>query len=57
MDLLPRAKSRNFRDQRMPDLAGKSQVDFSTSCRKATLQIKVPIRLQLDVAIVFSAKS
>ena len=54
--LLPRANRGIFAVNELPDLAGKIQVALFNIMQEGDIQIKgYPIRLQLDVAIVFSA--
>jgi magnesium chelatase subunit I len=54
--LLPRANRGIFAINELPDLAGKIQVGLFNIMQEGDVQIKgYPIRLQLDVAIVFSA--
>jgi magnesium chelatase subunit I len=54
--LLPRANRGIFAINELPDLAGKIQVGLFNIMQEGDVQIKVyPIRLPLDVAIVFSA--
>src|SRR5579875_1409622 len=54
--LLPRANRGIFAINEIPDLAGKSQVALFNIMQEGDVQIKgYPIRLELDVAIVFSA--
>src|SRR5580700_10978240 len=54
--LLPRANRGIFAIHDLPDLAGKIQVGLFTIMQEGDVQIKgYPIRLALDVAIVFSA--
>ena len=54
--LLPRANSGIFAINELPDLAGKIQVGLFNIMQEGDVQIKgYPIRLPLDVAIVFSA--
>jgi magnesium chelatase subunit I len=54
--LLPRANRGIFAINEVPDLAGKIQVALFNIMQEGDVQIKgYPIRLELDVAIVFSA--
>src|SRR5450755_3632264 len=54
--LLPRAHRAIFAINELPDLAGKIQVGLFNIMQEGDVQIKgYPIRLPLDVAIVFSA--
>src|SRR6202051_4758155 len=54
--LLPRANRGIFAINELPDLAGKIQVGLFNVMQEGDVQIKgYPIRLPLDVAIVFSA--
>ena len=54
--LLPRANRGIFAINELPDLAGKIQVALFNIMQEGDVQIKgYPIRLPLDVAIVFSA--
>ncbi len=54
--LLPRANRGIFAINEIPDLAGKIQVALFNIMQEGDVQIKgYPVRLQLDVAIVFSA--
>ncbi len=54
--LLPRANRGIFAINELPDLAGKIQVGLFNIMQEGDVQIKgYPIRLSLDVAIVFSA--
>jgi magnesium chelatase subunit I len=54
--LLPRAHRGIFAMNELPDLAGKIQVGLFNIMQEGDVQIKgYPIRLPLDVAIVFSA--
>src|SRR6266403_3669738 len=54
--LLPRANRGIFAINELPDLAGKIQVGLCNIMQEGDVQIKgYPIRLPLDVAIVFSA--
>src|SRR6202790_178256 len=54
--LLPRANHGIFAINELPDLAGKIQVGLFNIMQEGDVQIKgYPIRLPLDVAIVFSA--
>ncbi|GAC1356509.1 MAG: ATP-binding protein [Acidobacteriaceae bacterium] len=54
--LLPRANRGIFAINELPDLAGKIQVALFNIMQEGDIQIKgYPIRLPLDVAIVFSA--
>jgi magnesium chelatase subunit I len=54
--LLPRANRGVFAINELPDLAGKIQVGLFNIMQEGDVQIKgYPIRLPLDVAIVFSA--
>src|SRR3984885_6994325 len=54
--LLPRANRGVFGINELPDLAGKIQVGLFNIMQEGDVQIKgYPIRLPLDVAIVFSA--
>ncbi|MBL8152051.1 MAG: magnesium chelatase [Blastocatellia bacterium] len=54
--LLPRANRGIFAINELPDLAGKIQVGLFNIMQEGDIQIKgYPIRLPLDVAIVFSA--
>src|SRR5712692_1580844 len=54
--LLPRANHGIFAINELPDLAGKIQVGLFNIMQEGDVQIKgYPIRLQLDVAQVFSA--
>lgn len=54
--LLPRANRGIFAINEVPDLAGKIQVALFNIMQEGDIQIKgYPIRLELDVAIVFSA--
>ncbi len=54
--LLPRANRGIFAVNEIPDLAGKIQVALFNIMQEGDIQIKgYPVRLQLDVAIVFSA--
>jgi magnesium chelatase subunit I len=54
--LLPRANRGIFAINELPDLAGKIQVGLFNIMQEGDVQIKgYPIRLLLDVAIVFSA--
>src|SRR6266849_1054192 len=55
--LLPRANRCIFAINELPDLAGKIQVGLFNIMQEGDVQIKgYPIRLPLDVALVFSAK-
>ena len=55
-DLLPRANHGIFAINELPDLAGKIQVGLFNIMQEGDVQIKgYPIRLPLDVALVFSA--
>src|SRR5215470_11896377 len=54
--LLPRANRGIFAINELPDLAGKIQVGLFNIMQKNDVQIKdYPVRLPLDVAMVFSA--
>ncbi len=54
--LLPRANRGIFAMNELPDLAGKIQVGLFNIMQEGDVQIKgYPIRLKLDVALVFSA--
>ncbi len=54
--LLPRANRGIFAINELPDLAGKIQVGLFNIMQEGDVQIKgYPIRLSLDVALVFSA--
>jgi magnesium chelatase subunit I len=54
--LLPRANRGIFAINEVPDLAGKIQVALFNIMQEGDVQIKgYPVRLELDVAIVFSA--
>ena len=54
--LLPRANRGLFAINEVPDLAGKIQVALFNIMQEGDVQIKgYPVRLELDVAIVFSA--
>jgi len=54
--LLPRANRGIFAINELPDLAGKIQVALFNIMQEGDVQIKgYPIRLKLDVALVFSA--
>ncbi|MDE1162954.1 MAG: sigma 54-interacting transcriptional regulator [Acidobacteriaceae bacterium] len=54
--LLPRANRGIFAINEVPDLAGKIQVSLFNIMQEGDVQIKgYPVRLELDVAIVFSA--
>jgi magnesium chelatase subunit I len=54
--LLPRANRGIFALNELPDLAGKIQVGLFNLMQEGDVQIKgYPVRLQLDVALVFSA--
>src|SRR6202162_4809897 len=54
--LLPRANHGIFAIKQLPDLAGKIQGGLFNNMREGAVQIKgSPIRLPLDVALVFSA--
>ena len=54
--LLPRANRGIFAVNELPDLAGKIQVALFNIMQEGDIQIKgYPVRLPLDVAIVFSA--
>ena len=54
--LLPRANRGIFAVNEVPDLAGKIQVALFNIMQEGDVQIKgYPVRLQLDVAITFSA--
>ena len=54
--LLPRANRGIFAINELPDLAGKIQVALFNIMQEGDVQIKgYPIRLELDVALVFSA--
>src|SRR6184192_3309881 len=54
--LLPRAKRGIFCINELPDLAGKIQVALFNIMQEGDVQIKgYPVRLPLDVALVFSA--
>ena len=54
--LLPRANRGIFAINELPDLAGKIQVALFNIMQEGDIQIKgYPVRLPLDVAIVFSA--
>ncbi len=54
--LLPRANRGIFAINELPDLAGKIQVGLFNIMQEGDVQIKgYPIRLQLDVMLVFSA--
>src|SRR5213078_4672151 len=54
--LLPRANRSIFAINELPDLAGKIQVGLFNIMQEGDVQIKgYPIRLPLDIAIVFSA--
>ncbi|MFN8005549.1 MAG: magnesium chelatase [Terriglobia bacterium] len=54
--LLPRANRGIFAINELPDLAGKIQVGLFNILQEGDIQIKgFPIRLSLDVAIVFTA--
>ncbi len=54
--LLPRANRAIFAINELPDLAGKIQVGLFNIMQEGDVQIKgFPVRLKLDVALVFSA--
>ena len=54
--LLPRANRGIFAMNELPDLAGKIQVGLFNIMQEGDVQIKgYPVRLKLDVALVFSA--
>lgn len=54
--LVPRANRGIFAINELPDLAGKIQVGLFNILQEGDIQIKgYPIRLQLDIAMVFSA--
>src|SRR5438270_6461276 len=54
--LLPRANRGIFAINELPDLAGKIQVGLFNTMQEGDVQIKgYPIRLPLDVALIFSA--
>src|SRR5574342_422049 len=54
--LLPRANRGIFAIHELPDLAGKIQVGLFNIMQEGDVQIKgYPVRLKLDVALVFSA--
>ena len=54
--LLPRANRGIFAINELPDLAGKIQVGLFNIMQEGDVQIKgYPIRMPLDIAIVFSA--
>jgi magnesium chelatase subunit I len=54
--LLPRANRGIFALNELPDLAGKIQVGLFNILQEGDVQIKgFPVRLRLDIAIVFSA--
>ena len=54
--LLPRANRGVFAVNELPDLAGKIQVALFNIMQEGDVQIKgYPVRLELDVALVFSA--
>ena len=54
--LLPRANRGIFAINELPDLAGKIQVGLFNIMQEGDVQIKgYPVRLELDVALVFSA--
>jgi magnesium chelatase subunit I len=54
--LLPRANRGIFSVNELPDLAGKIQVALFNIMQEGDVQIKgYPVRLELDVALVFSA--
>jgi magnesium chelatase subunit I len=54
--LLPRANRGIFAINELPDLAGKIQVSLFNILQEGDVQIKgYPVRLELDVAMVFSA--
>ena len=54
--LLPRANRSIFAVNELPDLAGKIQVALFNIMQEGDVQIKgYPVRLELDVALVFSA--
>ncbi len=54
--LLPRANRGIFAINELPDLAGKIQVGLFNIMQEGDIQIKgYPVRLKLDVALVFSA--
>src|SRR5207247_843574 len=54
--LLPRANRGIFAVNELPDLAGKIQVGLFNIMQEGDVQIKgYPVRLPLDVALVFSA--
>ena len=54
--LLPRANRGIFAINELPDLAGKIQVGLFNIMQEGDVQIKgFPIRLQLDIALVFTA--
>ncbi|MHB1020888.1 MAG: magnesium chelatase [Acidobacteriaceae bacterium] len=54
--LLPRANRSIFAINELPDLAGKIQVSLFNIMQEGDVQIKgYPVRLELDVALVFSA--
>src|SRR6266513_288027 len=54
--LLPRANRSIFAVNELPDLAGKIQVGLLNILQEGDIQIKgYPVRLQLDIAMVFSA--
>src|ERR1700730_2861304 len=54
--LLPRANGGIFAINELPDLAGKIQVALFNIMQEGDVQVKgYPVRLELDVALVFSA--
>src|SRR5256885_3218642 len=54
--LLPRANRAIFAINELPDLAGKIQVGLFNIMQEGDVQIKgYPVRLKLDVALVFTA--
>jgi len=54
--LLPRANRGIFAINELPDLAGKIQVGLFNIMQEGDIQIKgYPVRLKLDIALVFSA--
>src|SRR5207302_3615621 len=54
--LLPRANRGIFAINELPDLAGKIQVGLFNIMQEGDVQIKgYPVRLRLDVALVFTA--
>src|SRR5256886_17238665 len=54
--LLPRANRAVFAINELPDLAGKIQVGLFNIMQEGDVQVKgYPVRLNLDVALVFTA--